>query len=52
MRSATRRNLSAVRHFVTVGTTYSATARFDTVGEEFYREAIDLIFKEHLLKIV
>jgi hypothetical protein len=32
-------------YFATVGTAYSATVRFDTVGEEFYREAIDLILK-------
>jgi hypothetical protein len=32
-------------YFATVGTAYSATIRFDTVGEEFYREAIDLILK-------
>jgi hypothetical protein len=31
--------------FATVGTAYSATVKFDTVGEEFYREAIDLILK-------
>jgi len=31
--------------FATVGAAYSATVRFDTVGEEFYREAIDLILK-------
>jgi hypothetical protein len=30
-------------YFATVGTTYSASIRFDTVGEEFYREAIDLM---------
>jgi hypothetical protein len=29
--------------FATVGTSYSATMKFDTVGEEFYREAIDLM---------
>jgi hypothetical protein len=29
--------------FATVGTSYSATIKFDTVGEEFYREAIDLM---------
>jgi len=29
--------------FATVGTSYSATMMFDTVGEEFYREAIDLM---------
>ena len=32
-------------YYATVGTAYSATVRFDTVGEEFYREAIDLILK-------
>jgi len=32
-------------YFATVGTAYSATVMFDTVGEEFYREAIDLILK-------
>jgi hypothetical protein len=30
-------------YFATVGTAYSATVRFDTVGEKLYREAIDLI---------
>jgi hypothetical protein len=30
-------------YFATVGSAYSATVRFDTVGEKFYREAIDLI---------
>lgn len=29
--------------FATVGTSYSATMTFDTVGEELYREAIDLM---------
>jgi hypothetical protein len=29
--------------FATVGTSYSATIKFDTVGEEFYREATDLM---------
>ena len=32
-------------YFATVGTAYSATVKFDTVGEEYYREAIDLILK-------
>jgi hypothetical protein len=32
-------------YFATVGTAYSATVKFDTVGEEFYREAIGLILK-------
>jgi hypothetical protein len=32
-------------YFATVGTAYSAAVKFDTVGEEFYREAIDLILK-------
>ncbi len=32
-------------YFATVDTAYSATVRFDTVGEENYREAIDLILK-------
>jgi hypothetical protein len=32
-------------YFATVGTAYSATVRFDTVGEEFYCEAIDLILR-------
>ena len=32
-------------YFATVGTAYSATVRFDTVGEELYRDAIDLILK-------
>jgi len=30
-------------YFAAVGTSYSATIKFDTVGEEFYREAIDLL---------
>lgn len=30
-------------YFAAVGTSYSATMNFDTVGEELYREAIDLI---------
>jgi hypothetical protein len=30
-------------HFAKVGTSYSATATFDTVEERLYREAIDLI---------
>jgi hypothetical protein len=30
-------------HFATGGTSDFATINFDTVGEEFYREAIDLI---------
>ena len=30
-------------YFATVGTSYSVTIKFDTVGEEVYREAIDLI---------
>ena len=29
--------------FASVGTSYSVTIKFDTVGEEFYREAIDLM---------
>jgi hypothetical protein len=32
-------------YFAAVDTAYSATVTFDTVGEEFYREAIDLILK-------
>jgi len=32
-------------YFASVDTAYSATVRFDTVGEEYYREAIDLILK-------
>jgi hypothetical protein len=32
-------------YFATVGTAYSVTVKFDTVGEEFYREAIGLILK-------
>jgi hypothetical protein len=30
-------------HFAAAGANYSATVRFDTVGEEFYRDAIDLL---------
>jgi hypothetical protein len=30
-------------HFAAAGSNYSAIARFDTVGEEFYRDAIDLL---------
>jgi len=30
-------------YFAAVGTSYSATIKFDTVGEELYREAIDLL---------
>jgi hypothetical protein len=30
-------------YFATVGTSYSATVKFDTVGENLYREAIDLM---------
>jgi hypothetical protein len=30
-------------YFAAVGTSYSATIKFDTVGEKFYREAIDLL---------
>jgi hypothetical protein len=30
-------------HFAAAGTSYSALVRFDTVGEKFYRDAIDLI---------
>ena len=30
-------------HFAAAGTSYSAIMRFDTVGEKFYRDAIDLL---------
>jgi hypothetical protein len=30
-------------YFAMAGTSYSATVKFDTVGEEFYRDAIDLL---------
>jgi hypothetical protein len=30
-------------HFAAAGTSYSAVVRFDTVGETFYRDAIDLL---------
>jgi hypothetical protein len=32
-------------HFATVGTAYSTAVRFDTVGEEYYLEAIDIMLR-------